>query len=63
MLADKLARTSLDLLTTASRPATLSFVELGPLAVDIAQNVVSGYPTEPLQSGIACSRPRTPSKR
>lgn len=52
MLADRIAQRSLDLLRDAGNAATVSVVELAPLAVDIAQAIVSGFPGEQLQAAI-----------
>jgi FMN reductase len=53
LLADRIAQKSLDLLREAGMPATVSAVELGPLAVDIARALVSGFPGEDLKRAIA----------
>ncbi|WP_022885682.1 CE1759 family FMN reductase [Glaciibacter superstes] len=52
LLADRTAQKVLDLLREAGTPATVGVVELGPLAVDIAQAIVSGFPGERLQDAI-----------
>jgi FMN reductase len=52
LLAERITRKSLDLLHEAGRSATASFVELGPLAVDVARATVSGFPGEELQAAI-----------
>jgi FMN reductase len=51
-LADRIAQTSLDLLTHAGTVATVSVIELAPLAVDTARAAVAGFPSEPLQAAI-----------
>ena len=48
-LTDRIAQKSLDALGEA---ATVSVIELGPLAVDIARATVAGFPSEPLQQAI-----------
>ena len=52
MLADRAAQKTLDLLREAGIPATVGVIELGPLAVDIARAIVSGFPGERLQAEI-----------
>jgi FMN reductase len=52
LLADRTAQKVLDRMREAGSPGTVSTVELGPLAVDIAQAIVSGHPGERLQSAI-----------
>jgi FMN reductase len=52
LLADRTAQKVLDLLRESGTPATVGVIELGPLAVDIAQAIVSGYPGERLQGAI-----------
>lgn len=52
MLADRTAQKTIDLLRSAGVPATVGVIELGPLAVDIAQAITSGFPSERLQSAI-----------
>jgi len=47
-LADRLAQKSLDLLDEA----TVSVIELGPLAADTARAAVAGFPSEDLQQAI-----------
>ena len=44
LLADRAAQKTLDLLRESGMPATVGVIELGPLAVDIAQAIVSGFP-------------------
>jgi FMN reductase len=51
-LTDRLAQKSLDRLERAGTPATVSVLELGPLAVDIARATVSGVQGERLQAAI-----------
>lgn len=52
LLADRTAQKTIDALRDSGMPATVSVIELGPLAVEIAQAIVSGYPGEKLQSAI-----------
>jgi FMN reductase len=52
LLAERITQKSLDLLREAGRSATASFVQLGPLAVDVARATVSGFPGEELQAAI-----------
>jgi FMN reductase len=51
-LTDRLAQKSLDLLEKAGTPATISVIELGPLAVDTARAAVAGFPGEELKEAI-----------
>ncbi|MGC5007673.1 CE1759 family FMN reductase [Streptomyces sp. DT203] len=53
LLADRTAQKVLDLLLESDRPATVGVIELGPLAVDIAQAIVSGFPGERLKTAFA----------
>jgi len=52
LLADRTAQKSIDALRDSGMPATVSVIDLGPLAVEIAQAIVSGYPGEKLQGAI-----------
>jgi FMN reductase len=52
LLADRIAQKSLDLLHEAGMSASVSVIELGPLAVDIARATASGFPGEQLQAAI-----------
>ena len=52
LLADRTAQKTIDLLRDDDVPASVGVIELGPLAVDIAQAIVSGIPGERLQSAI-----------
>lgn len=52
MLADRTARKTLDRLHGRGVPATVSVIELRPLAVSIAQAIVSGFPDAVLQAAI-----------
>jgi FMN reductase len=52
LLGDRTAQKVIDLLRASGTPATVSVIELGPLAVDIAQAIVSGFPGARLQAAI-----------
>ena len=52
LLADRTAQKTIDLLRDAGTAASVGVIELGPLAVEIAQAIVSGFPGERLQSAI-----------
>jgi FMN reductase len=52
LLADRITQKSLDLLREAGTPATASFVELGPLAVEVARATISGFPGKELKAAI-----------
>lgn len=52
LLADRIAQKTLDLLHDSGASATVGVIELGPLAVDIATAIVSGYPGERLQAAV-----------
>jgi FMN reductase len=52
LLGDRITQKTLDLLRQAGTPASVSVIELGPLAVDIARAAVSGFPGEQLQAAI-----------
>ncbi|MEW2487051.1 CE1759 family FMN reductase [Streptomyces sp. NPDC048411] len=52
LLADWAAQKALDLLRESGESATASAIELGPLAADTAQAIVSGFPGERLQAAF-----------
>ena len=52
LLADRAAQKTLDLLHASGVAATASAIDLAPLAVDIAQALVSGFPGQRVQSAI-----------
>jgi FMN reductase len=52
MLADRIAQKTAVLLRQQSRTPAIQIIELAPLAVDIAQAVVSGFPGERLRTAI-----------
>jgi FMN reductase len=53
LLTDRITQKSLDLLREAGTPASAAYVELKPLAIDIAQATVAGFPNAELQDTIA----------
>lgn len=53
LLADRVAQKTIELLAQAGTPATAATIELGPLAVEIAQATVSGFPADALRQAIA----------
>jgi FMN reductase len=52
MLADRIAQKTLDRLHAHGIAATVSVIELRPLAADIAHAIVSGFPGDDLQAAI-----------
>ena len=52
LLADRTAQKAIDLLREDGTDAVVSVIELGPLAVEIAQAMVSGFPGERVQAAI-----------
>lgn len=52
LLADRTAQKAIDLLREAGRPTSVNVIELGGLAVEIAQAIVSGFPGARLQAAI-----------
>jgi FMN reductase len=52
MLADRIANRTLQLLRETGTDASAGVVELAPLAVDIANAAVAGFPSEQLQAAI-----------
>lgn len=52
LLADRVAQKSVDLLRRSGREAKIAVVELGAIAVDVAQAIVSGFPNERVQEAI-----------
>lgn len=53
LLADRTAQKTVDLIRDGGGSATVGTIELGPLAVDIAQAIVSGFPSDRLQEAFA----------
>jgi FMN reductase len=51
-LADRLAQRSLDALERAGTPATVTAIDLAPLAADTARAAVAGFPGEAVQEAI-----------
>ncbi|MGW2938296.1 CE1759 family FMN reductase [Streptomyces sp. NPDC055722] len=52
LLADRIAHKTVNSLQKQERAVATKAIELGPLAVDIAQAIVSGHPSERLQAQI-----------
>ena len=52
LLADRTAQKAIDLLRDDGADAVVSVIELGPLAVEIAQAIVSGFSGERVQAAI-----------
>ncbi|SEO05187.1 FMN reductase [Actinacidiphila rubida] len=52
LLADRTAQKAVDLIRASGGSATVGTVELGPLAVDIAQAIVSGFPSDRLRNAF-----------
>lgn len=52
LLADRISQKTIDMLRESGTQATLSVVDLAPLAVDIARSIISGFPTEKVQAAI-----------
>ena len=52
LLADRIAQKTIDTLRAAGTPATVTMIHLGPIAVDIARSLVSGFPNEAVQEAV-----------
>ncbi|MDR6973113.1 CE1759 family FMN reductase [Leifsonia shinshuensis] len=52
LLADRVAQKSADLVRRSGREARIAVIELGAIAVDVAQTIVSGFPNERVQAAI-----------
>lgn len=52
LLADRTAQRTVDTLREAGLEASLSVIDLAPIAVDIAQSIVSGFASPPVQEAI-----------
>lgn len=52
-LAGRIAQQSIDTLGASGIPATVTMLDLGPLATEIARSLVSGFPTGPVSDAIA----------
>ena len=53
LLADRIAQKTIDRLRASGNTATVRSIDLGPIAVDIAQGLVSGMPNEKVREAIA----------
>jgi FMN reductase len=53
MLADRIAQASLDVLKEMNVPATVSAIEIAPLAADVAGAAATGVPSDELKAAIA----------
>lgn len=52
LLADRIAQKTVDTLREAELEVTLSVIDLAPIAVEIAQSIVSGFPSPKVQEAI-----------
>jgi FMN reductase len=52
LLADRIAQKALDAIRAGGTPASVTVIDLGPIAVDIARSLVSGFPNEAVQEAI-----------
>ncbi|GAA1587316.1 FMN reductase [Kribbella sancticallisti] len=52
LLADRIAQKSVDALRASGTSATVSVIDLAPMAVEIAQSIVSGVPHAKVQAAI-----------
>jgi FMN reductase len=52
LLLDRITQKAIDALTTRGFEATVSTIDLGPIAVDIVRSLVSGLPSAPVQAAI-----------
>jgi len=52
LLADRIAQKTVDTLRESGMHPTVSVIDLGPIAVDIARSIVSGFPNETVQAAI-----------
>jgi FMN reductase len=52
LLADRIAQKAVDTLRESGLAVTLSVIDLAPIAVDIAQSIVSGFPSPKVQEAI-----------
>lgn len=52
LLADRIAQKTADTLRESGLEVTLSVVDLAPIAVEIAQSIVSGFPSPTIQDAI-----------
>src|SRR5262245_47814225 len=52
LLADRIAQKTIDSLHATGTPASVTTIDLGPIAVDTARSLVSGFPNETIQDAI-----------
>jgi FMN reductase len=52
LLADRLAQKTVDTLRASDRDATVTVIDLAPIAVEIAQSIVAGVPKDKVQAAI-----------
>ena len=52
LLADRIAQKAVDTLRESGVDVTLSVIDLGPIAVDIAQSIVAGFPRPKVKEAI-----------
>jgi FMN reductase len=52
LLADRIAQKTIDSLRATGTPASVTTIDLRPIAVDIARSLVSGFPNEAVQEAI-----------
>lgn len=52
MLADRIAQKTLDLLRETGTQASVSVIDLAPIAADIARAIVAGFPSDAVQGAV-----------
>jgi FMN reductase len=52
LLADRAAQKTIDLLRSAGQDATVAVIDLGPIAVNIARSIVSGFLDDQVEAAI-----------
>lgn len=52
LLADRTAQRAADVLREAGTPTRISVIDLAPIAAEIAQSLVAGFPSEKVQAAI-----------
>ena len=52
LLADRIAQKAVDTIRDSGVEATVGVIDLGPIAVDIAQSIVAGFPRPKVQEAI-----------
>ena len=52
LLADRIGQRTLDVLRDSGTPANISVIDLAPIAAEIAQSLVAGFPSEKVQAAI-----------